>query len=709
MFKPLKFLIGIPAIIIAILFLLSRFDYTDILFQISQLGIFGLLLACISIWISMMISTARFGLLNQNFGIISSWMFFHKVNMLSTLYSIFAMPLIMQIAGRIQFGTQKARALYAPITAFEKSVSFGLMLIIAAFSSYAFFENTFFDHNFLYALAIILSAVCFVSLVSIAVFFTDEDREKLLSTLQLIKRIGVTQNLSLSILLQFFILSSYVLLAVQLLPNTSILLLYGAFSIVVLATAIPIGFGGYGVREATAGAVFLSFGLPAEVGIAVGLVYSVTHLLVLGINIFISLSARDNSVQNSIGLDGSDSTSQINYAPLWLITAALAVIFMCFQIRAPILNGTITLNPADLIALIVAINVLILAYIRNKIWQFWSNKMMWPGIFCFACMITIGWFVGWINFGSNEWAFANRLMGLISVLSFLLLGASLRQHLSQTEQQMIFKIMMFTFITAGIVQIFASGHLPQSISIFFNWSSLLSGFVGDRNAFSFLGLILIALVASTFTRDQHAFPMQKTIFIFIGIILAMVVISGSRTGWAGAVILAASLFLFSRKGFLYAGTSFAILLCSFFLLQNGVSPEYKITIASDRGFEDLQKLSELRYLTWITGLNFFIDNPFLGAGLGASIEKIDIVIHNLYLWVAGEMGLVGILLSLPISYAILAHAFPGLLKSPSIHQISLLSFLLVFGAFSLTHDIIYQRILWFGIGYFMANEKFLRC
>lgn len=91
--------------------------------------------------------------------------------MLSTLYSILAMPLIMQIACRIQFGTQKARTLYAPITAFEKSVSFGLMLFIAAFSSYAFFENMFFDHNFLYALAILLSSICFVALVSIAVFF----------------------------------------------------------------------------------------------------------------------------------------------------------------------------------------------------------------------------------------------------------------------------------------------------------------------------------------------------------------------------------------------------------------------------------------------------------------------------------------------------------------------------------------------------------
>ena len=105
------------------------------------------------------------------------------------------------------------------------------MLIIAGISSYAFFENAIFDQNFLYALAIILSVICFVSLISIAAFFQREEHEKLLLTLHLLRRIGLTQNLVLSILLQFFILSSYVLLAVQLLPDTSILLLYGAFSL----------------------------------------------------------------------------------------------------------------------------------------------------------------------------------------------------------------------------------------------------------------------------------------------------------------------------------------------------------------------------------------------------------------------------------------------------------------------------------------------
>lgn len=268
--------------------------------------------------------------------------------------------------------------------------------------------------------------------------------------------------------------------------------------------------------------------------------------------------------------------------------------------------------------------------------------------------------------------------------------------------------MMLAFIIGGIAQIFISPLLPDPISTFFNWGDLLSGFVGDRNAFSYLGLTLAALTISTFFSAQSSLNEQKIDFIFIGIILSMVVISGSRTGWAGVVILTIILFFFSRRAFLYGLISFAIFTALGAFLEN-LAPFTAISFLSDRRLEDIGTLSNLRFLTWATGLNFFIESPLLGAGLGASIEKIDIVIHNLYLWVAGEMGIIGIFLCLPISYAIMTHAFSGLLKSPSIFQVSLLSFLLVFGAFSLTHDIIYQRILWFGIGYFMASKKFFKC
>jgi len=698
MFKPVRFFASLITLFLAVLFLISRFDAEVILVYLTSFNFSGLLLAILCIWTSLLISTMRFGIINKNFGIFNSWRFFHKLNMLSTLYAFFAIPLIMQIAGRIQFGTKTARTFYAPITAFEKSVSFGLMLIIAGLSSYTFFETKIFAQDFLYALAIILSVFCFVLLISIAAFFQREEYEKLQSALYYIRKIGLTQNLVLSILLQFFILSSYVVLAVQLLPETSILLLYGAFSIVVLATAIPIGFSGLGVREATAGIVFTYIGLPAEAGIATGLIYGVTHLLILGLNVFYTFSAKDKNIQPYI------DSEQIKSSSLWLFTALLTVILMCFQIKVSLLDGMITLNPADLIALIIAINTLLIAYYESRILHFWANQLMWPGIICFACMISIGWFVGWIKFGSNEWAFASRLLGLIPIFSYLIFGACIRKDFLKKNHQIIFKFLIVAFTVTCLTQIFFNSLLPQTIKVYFNWTSFLSGFIGDRNAFAFFGLVLAALSISTTNRTLNLEDDQRLIFLFLGIILAMVTITGSRTGWAGVLIVLTILFFVHRKATLLSIFSYLTTIF-LFLVYKDIFLRTSIESLTARGMTSIGTLSTQRILTWETGLNLFLEAPFLGSGLGASIEKIELVIHNLYLWVAGEMGLVGILLCLPITFAIFKEAFSKQINKLSAHYYSFLIFLLAFGAFSLTQDIIYQRIFWFGLGYFMANDK----
>lgn len=88
-------------------FLPLGFDTQTILQKFSYLTLFGFILT----FLTMMISTARFRIINSLFGVVSSWRFSHKVDIVSTIHAIFAMQLIMQITGCIQIGAQTASTL----------------------------------------------------------------------------------------------------------------------------------------------------------------------------------------------------------------------------------------------------------------------------------------------------------------------------------------------------------------------------------------------------------------------------------------------------------------------------------------------------------------------------------------------------------------------------------------------------------------------
>ena len=294
--------------------------------------------------------------------------------------------------------------------------------------------------------------------------------------------------------------------------------------------------------------------------------------------------------------------------------------------------------------------------------------------------------------------FREKKLGLIT-------GASLRHFLSDTQRKTILNTLLFSLVIGALFNFSFAFFIPKDIGVYFNWTNAISGFVGDRNAFAFIGLIGITLTLPTLFKDLSRPQEHHITLILIGTILALIIFSGSRTGWIGSVVMVLSLLFYSRYLFFQILKIFVISLALFWAINEiqsflGIS---NLSFLTGRDLSSLGSISDLRYKTWQTGFDLFLENPFWGAGLGAGIEKIDIVIHNLYLWVLGEMGMLGILLCLPLCFSILIGAFKDSMKNPNRHQQSMLLFLLVFGGFSITHDIIYQRILWLAIGYFMAT------
>ena len=85
---------------------------------------------------------------------------------------------------------------------------------------------------------------------------------------------------------------------------------------------------------------------------------------------------------------------------------------------------------ADAIIFLLAINVLITATLEKRLLTIWQPISTWLGLLCFIVMIFLTWFVGYIKFGSNDWATGNRLIGLI-LFSYLFAGTSLKSEISQ--------------------------------------------------------------------------------------------------------------------------------------------------------------------------------------------------------------------------------------------------------------------------------------
>jgi uncharacterized membrane protein YbhN (UPF0104 family) len=101
----IKSLIGLSLVVVAIICANNFLDFSLLYSTINDINGLHLTLASIVTIAVTGLSTSRFALLNKKFGGDEDWLFLHRVNMLSTLYSQIALPLIAQIMGRVVHGS----------------------------------------------------------------------------------------------------------------------------------------------------------------------------------------------------------------------------------------------------------------------------------------------------------------------------------------------------------------------------------------------------------------------------------------------------------------------------------------------------------------------------------------------------------------------------------------------------------------------------
>jgi O-antigen ligase len=693
---------GIAIIVLAAWVGMNRLDHDLLFATLGDIDPFHLACASLAIIGVMAMSTARFAVINKKVGGDEDWLFLHRVNMLSLLYGQIALPLIAQIIGRINHGSAERRVYYAPLTILEKSVAFTIMILFGGIAAYLLLYQNIIPEGLESALALMACAITAVILASIYFFFTPDERRKLIAPIRKVAQIGIIRTLGFSILIQFGILFIYTILAVQFVPDTELIILVGGFAIVVLVTSIPIGFGGWGVRETAAATIFIALGLPPEIGVVVGLLYGMLHLIILVASVLIlrgrtvSRPAPSLTVNTFHGID------------FWPVTFFLMMALLPFQIRLPLAEDFITLNSVDLLALIVMINFTIIQLLKGQLNLLWVDRFTWLGLIGLVVMLIMGWFVGWFRFGSNEWATTNRLMGLIIVLSYLFSGAAMCHYLTPALLRKLGLVFVFSIVTSVIVKVLAYNVFKIDASIFFNWESHVKGFITDRNAFSFMSAFSAIFLAFYLGRLKSDDVQQRIAVILLAVLMTLTALTGSRSGFGAMVFIAIWMCWSMPKHIpVMAITIAATYAISSLILTENFTIE-SFTILADRNLREFFVIHDLRANSWRSGYEFFLEYPIFGAGLGAGIRETGLVIHNLYLWILGEMGLVGLLLCMPMVLAFVRTAQhylnrPGL---PFKHHADLhgfVLFIIICGGFSLVQDIAYQRVLWLMVGFMLAR------
>jgi O-antigen ligase len=470
-----------------------------------------------------------------------------------------------------------------------------------------------------------------------------------------------------------------------------------------LVTAIPISFSSWGIRELSAIAILGKHGIDAETSVAFGIIIGLAYFFTVCFwFVLVTVFPFKNEAKKSKSKQKSIDFENYKQPLLGLLVCLLGVVFPV-QIRVPVDGGLLTLNLADPVAFLAGLSFLISWIIHYRHLPLWMVSSFKYGLILLPIIFVVSYVIGFFSFGSNSWALVNRLVGLFVPFSFLFTGAILGMFLERTQVRQLFFSLSISLLGYAVFQICFQFYVDENIKELFGWSNL-SGFYQDRNAYSLFLLLALAGLLPLINDTKNVFSAEK---LLIALIVLALFVAGSRTAFVALLIVFARLIhtnhrlvfrLVPALLFLFGSYGALIYVVDFF---SGINSANEVIFSSFIK-SDITSISDIRLLSWSPAWNIWLENPLFGSGLGYYYEHYRVVVHNLPLWLLSETGLFGFLLFSIIPISIFQACFPLGQKDLSARRTSLLYGTIIIVFFSLSQDIIFQRSIWFFIGFFMV-------
>jgi len=380
------------------------------------------------------------------------------------------------------------------------------------------------------------------------------------------------------------------------------------------------------------------------------------------------------------------------------------------------------LNLADLALPVLGVYIFSMLTRGVSAWPRWERPI---GYWCFILLsgvIFLSCINGYFTMGQwSNWALFNKTVGWFVLMGYLGCGAWLAQQTHDKDTFKVFIVAFLGFISLSLIYDVVTYFIYWEMQVPTNFKLGLDveGFMQNRNAFAFLFLTALFMASESV---KHAPILSKSfhrlILFFWGLVPFCILMNGSRALWVCLFIFIFALMTRYKKQAitiiipaLLIGSIFTVI-----IFQDSAAralrpfqyasmifeaDDHKEEFANARGLP--QNYEQDRITTLLQGLQLIREYPVMGAGLGAVIEgqrqersSPPVVMDNTLFWVLVEMGPLGLFSFLFIYIMMLHSLFKRRNESALIGAAFFM--LLSFGVFSLFHEVLYTRFLWFILG-----------
>lgn len=509
--------------------------------------------------------------------------------------------------------------------------------------------------------------------------------------------------LMITLLGQLLVLAGFVIGSYALAPYLDISNALAAAAIISFAASLPVSVNGWGVRELVSVFILGKLGVPAPDALAVSVMVGICSTVVVFLFVPLAGMRDDEERPVLLGIFDAGNMLEVERAAAWIVGIGVSIAIF-FQAHFSLQWGVVNINLADPLAIFALTTVVVRSISTRKlpIWRF-------PGVnfalLLISIVIVVGFLNGLMEIGFTQWAFGGRLLGWLVLLGYLSAGLLIGDYFGHRGFR---RFVETVAITVSIVVVV---HGVMVLTGQYSGGPF-EGYASNRNAFAFQALAVLCFLLAYSSAYRRVLIMNGLTerglvwIVLFGLISVGLLWTYSRTGWGGGVliVLTAWLFRLGDRRLIVRGLLFAAVIFCFAWLIAMVSAEFHVAGSGRPQFNFSSESSDMhRWRGYAHAVALWWESPFIGAGLGAFIVRspewfgFSMVVHSTVLWILAEFGLFGIFM-FGTAFLIFVKHLVGVRSRMALADRALLLLLICFSAFSLLHEVFYQRIFWLGLG-----------